>query len=264
LTDHVLSTDLGQGIAPGAVPRVDEPHSPHDGHGLVAHQFDDPVQQHEAATLGMWCFLATEVLFFGGLFLGYTVYRYRYDHQFALASKQLSELLGAANTAVLLISSLTMAMAVRAAHRNEPKSLARYLIATCVLGCAFLGIKAVEWTKDYREGLIPNVRWGAVEWTDKEGAERYEEASRMAHELGAPTDQVIRRMELFFVFYFCMTGLHGLHMIIGAGMVIGLIVLAMRGKYGPRHANLVEMVGLYWHFVDIVWIFLFPLLYLVR
>jgi cytochrome c oxidase subunit 3 len=259
------SANLAVGTDPGAVPRIDQPHPEHGAHGEVAHQFDDAVQQHEAATLGMWAFLATEVLFFGGLFLGYTVYRYRNDHAFATASHQLSELLGAINTAVLLCSSLTMAMAVRASHRNPgAPGLARYLIATCLLGIAFLGIKAIEWTKDYHEALIPNISWRPIDPNTREGRERDEKVSELARELGVSKDFVTNRMELFFVFYFIMTGLHGLHMIVGAAMVAGLVVLVLRGRFGPRHTNTVEMIGLYWHFVDIVWIFLFPMLYLVK
>ena len=246
-----------------AINSADE-HAPDQGH--VAHQFDDAVQQREAATLGMWAFLATEVLFFGGLFTGYTVYRFRNDLAFATASHQLSELLGAINTAVLLCSSLTMAMAVRAAHRNEPKPLAGYLIATCVLGLAFLGIKAIEWTHDYHEHLIPKISWAPTE--DAARKQKVENAAERLAEIekypAPPTLLVISRMELFFVFYFIMTGLHGLHMVVGAVMVGGLVVLVLRGRFGPRHANTVEMIGLYWHFVDIVWIFLFPMLYLVK
>ena len=154
--------NLAKGTDPAAAPLASEPHDPH-AHGMVAHQFDDAVQQREAATLGMWAFLATEVLFFGGLFTAYTVYRFRNDLAFATASSQLSKWLGAINTAVLLCSSLTMALAVRAAHRNEPKPLAGFLIVTCVLGLAFLGIKAIEWTKDYREHLIPKISWAPTE-----------------------------------------------------------------------------------------------------
>jgi cytochrome c oxidase subunit 3 len=261
VTDSALN-NLASGTDPAAVPMVTD--ESHDHHGLVAHQFDDAVQQHEAATLGMWAFLATEVLFFGGIFCGYTVYRFRNDAAFALGSHDLKEWLGALNTAVLLCSSLTMAMAVRASHRNESKPLGRYLIATCLLGLAFLGIKAVEWTQDYHEGLMPNIRWGPAYWTGEEGMHRYEVITEAAAKANMPTGIMVGRVELFFVFYFIMTGLHGLHMLIGAGMVFGLIVLVLRGRFGPRHANTVEMIGLYWHFVDIVWIFLFPLLYLVK
>ena len=252
--------NLGVGTAPQEARTVE--HQPQHGH--VAHQFDDAVQQHEAATLGMWAFLATEVLFFGGLFTAYAVYRYRSDQAFALGSHQLKMWLGALNTAVLLCSSLTMAMAVRASHRNEPKPLGRYLMTTCALGVAFLGIKAVEWTQDYHEGLVPQIRWGERYWTGKEGDERKDRISEATKGTDVSDNFLISRIELFFVFYFIMTGLHGLHMLIGALLVGGLIVLTLRGRYNIGHANLVEMIGLYWHFVDIVWIFLFPLLYLVK
>ena len=205
----------------------------------VAVQFDDAEQQRESATIGMWVFLATEVMFFGGMFLGYAVYRSSYPMAFGEASRRLDIVLGALNTAILLTSSLTMAMAVHAAHQGKRRQLVGFLIGTIVLGSAFLGIKFYEYFQKFEEHLVPG-RGFALEGADP------------------------RHSQLFFSFYFAMTGMHAVHMIIGIGMMGVLIVFALRGKYSERYYNPVEMAGLYWHFVDIVWVFLFPLLYLVE
>jgi cytochrome c oxidase subunit III len=212
-----------------------------DAH-VLQHQFEDMDQQHGAAMLGMWIFLATEVMFFGGLFLAYSVYRLYYPHAFAAGSSLLSVPLGAANTAILLCSSFSMALGVRAAQSGQRRALLSFLVATVVLGAAFLGIKGYEYNHDYREGLVPG------------GSFHYAVA--------APGVES-RNVELFFVLYFTMTGLHALHMIIGLGVMAVLALNALRGRYSPAYHNPVEMAGLYWHFVDIVWIFLFPLLYLI-
>ena len=205
----------------------------------VAVQFDDAEQQRESATIGMWVFLATEVMFFGGMFLGYAVYRSSYPMAFGEASRRLDIVLGALNTAILLTSSLTMAMAVHAAHQGKRRQLVGFLIGTIVLGSAFLGIKFYEYFQKFEEHLVPG-RGFALEGADP------------------------RHSQLFFSFYFAMTGMHAVHMIIGIVMMGVLIVFALRGKYSERYYNPVEMAGLYWHFVDIVWVFLFPLLYLVE
>ncbi|MBI2930684.1 MAG: cytochrome c oxidase subunit 3 family protein [Planctomycetes bacterium] len=195
-----------------------------------APQFDDLEQQHEAATLGMWVFLMTEVLFFGGLFLGYIVYRLAHERAFAQASSHLDVALGGINTAVLITSSFTMALAVHAAQTERRRRLFVFLLATMALGCVFLAVKGLEYAHKFREGLVPGPRF--------------------THE---PEQQI------FFSLYFVMTGTHAVHMIIGVGVMIGLMALALRRS----HAAAVENAGLYWHFVDIVWIFLFPLFYLV-
>jgi cytochrome c oxidase subunit III len=204
----------------------------------LQHQFESLGQQKEASTLGMWVFLVTEILFFGGLFLAYTIYRWQYARGFALASHHMDILLGTVNTAVLICSSLTMAMAVHSAARGRRKPLMGYLVATIVLGAGFLGIKAVEYTEHIRHHLYPGPGF------------RY------------PGPDA-RSAEIFFSLYFAMTGLHALHMIIGIGLMTVLLVLARRGRFTPGYYAPVEISGLYWHFVDIVWIFLFPLLYLI-
>ena len=204
----------------------------------VAHQFDDAAQQREAGTLGMWTFLVTEMLFFGGMFAGYTAYRALYPEAFRAASSQLNLQIGSVNTAVLILSSLTMALAVHASQTNRRKSLLGFLIATMAFGALFLGFKAIEWTAEFREHHVP-------------GAHFQFHGADPAH---AP---------LFYSFYFCMTGMHALHMIIGLGLMTYLFLSARAGRYSPEYHTPVAVGGLYWHFVDIVWIFLYPLLYLV-
>lgn len=208
--------------------------------GHLASHFDDAQQQREAAIVGMWAFLATEVLFFGGLFLALSVYRFLYPLEFREGSGHLKWYLGAINTAILLTSSLTVALSVHYAQRGNRRALVRCLIWTAVLGLAFLCIKAVEYLQEYREGLMPMINW----------------------RFGGGGEQ--RKVQLFMVLYFCMTGLHATHMVIGLGLFIGLTIRARRGHYTPDYYTPVEVVGLYWHFVDVVWIFLFPLLYLIR
>ncbi len=205
----------------------------------LAHQFEDLEQQHEAASLGMWIFLATEVMFFGGLFAGYTIYRNLYMPGFDAGSHLLNVTIGAINTAVLICSSLTMALAVRAAQLGKRKTLLAFLICTMALGLAFIFIKlTLEWRHDYLEGFAPGLNFT----------------------LAGPH---AKSVELFFCFYFLMTGVHALHMVVGVGVLSVLLALAWKGHFGPQRYNAVETAGLYWHFVDIVWIFLFPLLYLI-
>ena len=202
----------------------------------VAEQFDTAEQQQDAARLGMWIFLATEVLFFGGLFLGYSVYRFVYPEIFAQASRRLSDGFGGANTAILLTSSLVMVLAVRAAQLGRRRQLANLLLGTALLGLCFMVVKGFEYRQDFVDSLIPrlNFHWNA------------ESAGPAA---------------LFFWLYFCMTGLHAIHVTVGIALLLIFSRLARRGAF-EQNANAVEILGLYWHFVDIVWVFLFPLLYL--
>jgi cytochrome c oxidase subunit 3 len=192
----------------------------------------------------MWVFIAQEVLFFGGLFATYTVYRVKYHEAFAAASHHLNVTLGAVNTAVLICSSLTMALAVRAAALGRRKQIVAWLLLTVLLGGAFLGVKVFEYREKWEHHLIPGPGF-------------------RAHELHLDGDAALNA-QLYYSLYFAMTGLHALHMIIGIPIILGLAVLAWRGRYGPEWSTPVEMTGLYWHFVDIVWIFLFPFLYLIH
>ena len=204
----------------------------------LKHHFDDLVQQHEAATLGMWLFLATELLFFGGLFAAYMIYRVWYPETFGAASRTLDIVLGSTNTMVLITSSLTMAFAVRAAATDKRRQLLVLLVVTMLLGLAFLGIKGVEYYHKYAEHHIPGPGFH--------------------FEGPAPA-----RANLFFSLYFAMTGLHALHMIIGLGVLTVMFVMALRRRFSVAWHTPMEISGLYWHFVDIIWIVLFPLLYLV-
>jgi len=215
---------------------------------ILSHQFDDVEQQSEASTLGMWLFLATEVMFFGGLLTAYAVYRIGAPREIALASKELNVMLGCINTVVLLTSSLTMALAVRASQLRSRLQLIQLLLATMILGSVFLGIKAVEWTRDYHENLIPGLNFQVPEHArshvEQEGLEP-------------------RKMELFFVLYFFMTGLHAIHLIIGIVLVGVMAWLSWRSWFSGGGAVQIEVTGLYWHFIDIVWVFLYPMLYLI-
>jgi cytochrome c oxidase subunit 3 len=229
-----------------------------DGHGsgtsILAHHFDDLDQQHESAVLGMWTFLATEVMLFGGLFTAYAVFRMLSPWEFALASRHLSVPLGGINTAVLLVSSLTMALAVRASQLRQARSMVGLMIATMVLGTAFLGIKAVEYHREYEEKLVPG-------WNYQIPAEDAERLDELAENSGYP--QIPERMQLFACLYFFMTGLHAIHLIIGITLVGVIAMLAWRRRETDCGAIRVEVAGLYWHFIDVVWVFLYPLLYLI-
>jgi cytochrome c oxidase subunit III len=202
-------------------------------------QFDTAEQQKEASTLGMWLFLVTEVMFFGGLFAAYIIYRGFYPESFARASTALDVTVGAVNTAILIVSSLTMALAVHASQIGARRLIVIFLLLTILFGGAFLVLKAYEWQHKWDEGLVPGPRF---------------------HLPGEPMQG---QAQLFFSLYFVMTGLHALHMVVGIGILAVLAVQAHMGRYSPTYYAPVDMSGLYWHFVDIVWIFLFPLLYLV-
>ena len=202
----------------------------------LAHQFNNLTQQEEAYTLGMWLFLCTEILLFGGLFLGYAVYRSLYPEAWAAGSHHNDLVLGSINTGVLLVSSLTMALAVHAAEEEQWSIVTGFLTATLVLGALFLGIKFYEYYVHYEHHLVPGIRFNPE---------------------GGPAPN----MELFMFFYFVMTGLHALHMLIGLGVVSTIAILAWRRRLSFHMP--VEITGLYWHLVDIVWVFLFPLLYLI-
>jgi cytochrome c oxidase subunit III len=213
----------------------------------LKHHFADMEQQRDASSLGMWLFLATEIMFFGGMFCAYLIYRLWYYPEFAAASSSLDITLGTINTAVLICSSLTVVLAVRAAQIGKRQAQVIYLALTLVLGLAFLGIKGVEWTSKFKEHHIP-------------GPTFHFEGTVSNHP-GQPVDQ--QRAQIFFSLYFAMTGMHALHMIIGIGIFSYLLYQAWKGRYHPDYYTPLENSGLYWHFVDIVWIYLFPLLYLI-
>jgi cytochrome c oxidase subunit 3 len=218
---------------------------------LEAHRLQEQYptleHQHETASLGMWLFLATEVLFFGTLFLGVAVYRHAYPLAFEKASERLNWQIGGGNTLVLLTSSLTMALAVHAAANGRRRPLMLWLALTAALGCTFLALKGLEYYLDYKESLIPGWKFDDAEWV---GPDKLR------------PDQVAH-VKLFLVFYWVTTALHGLHVLIGIGVILTIFVLAWRGAFSEESHAPVEVTGLYWHFVDVVWLFLLPTLYLL-
>ncbi|HZV04349.1 MAG TPA: cytochrome c oxidase subunit 3 [Gemmataceae bacterium] len=239
-----MSTNESVGAASRAAPAGPARHA---GPTILAHHFASLEQQRETATFGMWMFLATEVLIFGAVFTCYAVYRLRYAADFEAASARLNILIGSINTIVLLSSSLTMALSVHATRVGRRQMLLTCLLLTILLGGMFLGFKVVEYYKDYVENLVPGLAFDPSEWTKVEGTE-------------GPVHP--QRVQLMLVFYYIMTGLHAAHMIVGMGLLIWLVVEARKGLLTPVRYMPVEVIGLYWHFVDIVWIFLLPLLYL--
>lgn len=235
----------------------------HD-HGPLHHHFDDMEQQRECNNLGMWLFLATEIMMFGGLFFAYSLYRFKYPAAFHAGSEHQKIGWGTVNTFILLASSMTMVLAVYAATSRNKAALVKWLVITFVLGVGFLGVKAVEWGADYKEGLVPGLNWTYydLDVARHHGEEHRQNVQReiatLAQEGGHP-QQVL----MYFVIYFSMTGLHAIHMIVGLILVGYFIWTARMGRYTNGNDQPIEIMGLYWHFVDIVWIFLFPLLYLI-
>ena len=227
----------GEGVLPagqmtgGAAPHVHEHHDPN-----LQHHFYDMDQQLEASTLGMWVFLVTEIMFFGGLFMAYILYRHWYPGDWAAASNHLNVWMGGGNTLVLICSSVTMAWAVRCAQIGSRKGQIVNLIFTILFGATFLVVKYFEYAEKFEHHLVPGPHFDPA---------------------------LPQQQQLFFSLYFIMTGIHAAHMVVGIGLMLIILAMAWRGKFGPKYYGPVEVSGLYWHFVDIVWIFLFPLLYLL-
>lgn len=258
----------------------------------LAHHFATPEQQRESGKLGMWVFLVTEILLFGGLFVAYAVYRANHPEIFMYAHQFLDRTLGGINTVVLICSSLTMAWAVRAAQLGQRKQLVGLLVATLVFACGFLGIKAVEYEHKWKDGLL----WGknyrpsaeALAHVGGGGAAKAPDVKLLApappdrSSIPVPPDgpaglakdtrgkirhEVVAKPEnvhIFFGIYFVMTGLHGLHVLGGMAAIGWILARSLRGDFGPGYFTPVDLVGLYWHLVDLIWIFLFPLLYLIH
>jgi cytochrome c oxidase subunit III len=207
-------------------------------HPKLRHHFYSMDQQFEASILGMWVFLVTEIMFFGGMFLIYILYRTLYPEAWLAGSHHLKVWLGALNTGVLICSSLTMALAVRAAQTSSRKGQIVNLILTILLGSVFLVVKYFEYKEKFELHLVPGPYFDAS-------------LPDSAH------------LQLFFSIYFMLTGVHAAHMIVGIVLMLVILAMAWRGKFSESYYTPVEISGLYWHFVDIVWIFLFPLLYLL-
>jgi cytochrome c oxidase subunit 3 len=212
----------------------------------LRHHLSDMEQQKHAASLGMWLFLGTEVMFFGGMFLAYLLYRIWYYPEFAASSRTLSLRLGTANTAVLICSSLTVALSIRAAQMNKRILTVVLLVLTLIFGLAFLGIKGVEWHDKFVEHHVPGANF------------------HFESDPGQPEVKINQQhAQLFFSMYFAMTGMHAVHMIIGVGIFLVLLYMAWKGRFNSEYYTPLENAGLYWHFVDIIWIYLFPLFYLI-
>ncbi len=215
-------------------------HSP-----VLKHHFEDLGQQHASERLGMWMFLATEVLFFAGLFGAYSCYRLWYAAEFEYASSKLNLKFATINTIFLITSSLTMTLAIRAAKLGDRSGLYRNLLLTFALGSAFMVVKGFEYAEDFHEHILPGASFGGE---IKEGAE----------ERGLDTGKV----RLFLCFYYIMTGIHGIHILVGLGCILWLVQQNYAHKLPPENYSTVEVVSLYWHLVDAIWLFLMPLLYL--
>ncbi len=223
------------------------------------HHFETVSQQFDATNFAMWLFLLTEVMFFGGLFTAYLIMRNWYYPAFVEGSHQLSIFWGTANTTVLILSSFTMAMGVWSAQMKRKGMLLFFLGLTFVLGLVFLGIKSIEWHEKWEKSHVPGLRYSGQSFlnpaSDPEVYAEYHDKP-LAPDMASKTEQ-------YFFLYFAMTGMHALHMVIGIGILGFMIIRAKAGAYTSGHYTFVENFGLYWHFVDIIWIFLFPLLYLI-
>ena len=205
----------------------------------IPEQFNSRAQQEEAASLGIWAFLSTEILFFGGLMLAYTVYRINYRPGFVEGSQHLYFSIGTINTFILLTSSLFMALAVHSIEEGDNKKLRRFLVLTFAFGAGFLGLKMYEYFLDYREHLVPSINFNPADFNHANAA------------------------ELFLFLYFAMTGLHAIHMTVGLSLLAYLYFRARHADFSEEYHTPVRVIGLYWHFVDVVWVFLYPMLYLI-
>jgi cytochrome c oxidase subunit 3 len=206
--------------------------------GILAHHFSSLDRQNEAMRLGMWLFLATEILLFAGLFTGYAVYRFEFPLAFTACSRHLNISLGTVNTVVLITSSFTVALAIYFVREDRPRAAAVCLVLTLLLALGFLGVKAVEYSEHFKEHALPG-KYYAFEAVKVPGA------------------------AMFYTLYFLMTGLHGVHVVAGMSVLSWLLWRTLQGRYSSRYNTGLEMGGLYWHLVDLVWIFLYPLLYLI-
>ena len=237
--------------------------------GELYGQFKTLEQQKDSASLGMWIFLVTEVMFFGGIMLTYTINRHTYFHAFAMGSNTLDLRLGGFNTVVLLASSFTMAMAVWSSQVGKKQLISIFLLLTILLGFVFFGVKYVEYAQKFHHHLVPGRNFdiaycvnNSSRCEDMTAEELDVERVEIAKAQAADRD-LDSHAQLYYSAYFGMTGLHALHMVIGAGLLIWLLKQSFAGRFTPQWNTPVDIVGLYWHFVDIVWIYLFPLLYLI-
>jgi cytochrome c oxidase subunit III len=250
-TPEAHVTPEAQQIPPGGHPPTGHDGHDHDHPWYLAHHFDTPVQQFDACKLGVWAFLVQEILFFSGLFCAYAVYRWHHPEIFAYAHHFLNWKMGLVNTVVLLTSSLTMAWAVRCSQRSDRRGLIIMLSLTLLCAGAFLGVKFLEYSHKWHERIL----WASAYAFNPATAHGAEEI---------PLGPTPRDVGVFFSIYFFMTGLHGIHVVVGIGLLLWLLIRSARGDFSAEHFGPVDYVGLYWHLVDLVWIYLFPLLYLIR
>jgi len=243
----------------------------HEERPELRHHFADVEQQRNAASLGMWWFLGTEIMFFGGMLCAYLIYRRWYFPEFAASSKSLNLTIGTLNTAVLICSSLTVAMSVRAAQLGKRKLQVPLLLATIFFGLVFLGVKGIEWTDKYEEHHIPGMGFDALsgkkgdlrEFPGNQQLLALDQVKNDPVKLRAREAEIQQHSQVFFSLYFALTGMHAIHMIVGVGIFTVITWMAWKGTCTPEYHTPREIAGLYWHFVDIVWIYLFPLLYLI-
>ena len=236
----------------GAVPHEDADHN-HDHPGFLAHHFDTPEQQYDAAKLGMWVFLGQELLFFSGLFVAYGVFRTWNAEAFAAASHELNKTMGTVNTIVLLFSSLTAALAVRSSQLGKRNEVTILLLVTIVCAFVFLGVKWFEYEHKFNDGFLPGSYFGT--------ARAFPSGNILANHEELP--QLPEGASIFFSLYFVMTGVHALHIIIGIGVLIWITKRNLAREFSADFYTPVDLTALYWHLVDLVWIYLFPLLYLI-
>ena len=238
----------------------------HEDRPELRHHFADEEQQRNAASLGMWWFLGTEIMFFGGMFCAYLIYRLKYFPEFAVASRSLDLYVGTFNTAVLICSSLTVAQAVRAAQMGKRMLQVKLLLATLFFGLAFLGVKTYEWGNKYKEHHIPTFDFNAKNLMQTPGDRHLLGLDKLENDpqaLRKRETEIQQHTQIFFALYFALTGMHAIHMIVGVGIFSVITWMAWKGRFTPEYHTPLEIAGLYWHFVDIVWIYLFPLLYLI-
>jgi cytochrome c oxidase subunit III len=239
-------------------------HTEHADRPELRHHFADEEQQRNAASLGMWWFLGTEIMFFGGMFCAYLIYRLKYFPEFAAASRSLDLKVGTLNTAVLICSSLTVAQAVRAAQMGKRMLQVKLLLATLFFGLVFLGVKGYEWNNKYKEHHIPTFDFSAKDMMrDNQKLFGLDKLQNDPHALQVREAEIQQHSQIFFALYFALTGMHAIHMIVGVGIFSVITWMAWKGRFTPEYHTPLEIAGLYWHFVDIVWIYLFPLLYLI-
>lgn len=267
-------------------------HGAHDDHGhgehtFLAHHFDTPQHQFDSGKLGIWLFLVTEILFFSGLFCAYAIYRALHPEVFEYAHYYLDTTLGAINTCVLIISSVTAAWAVRNAQLKQTNALVMNIAITILCGFGFMGIKYVEYSHKIHDGLLPGTHyqpahkaWELPIYQEKFGGDGHAGHAAAPDAAGAATEPAAaplkklngphefnvepRNVHRFFSIYFCMTGLHGIHVLVGIGIWVWLLIRAKAGEFGPNYFGPIDYAALYWHIVDLIWIYLFPLLYLIH